>query len=121
MSKSYKVVPSGTARRTPRISPMRQILQGVDRDFWTTKQVAEHLDVHVETIRRRIKAVDAQGNKVVKAPREEIQAGKVHINIFQMEDVVELENYFYEEGYSVKNRVDQNKPLKDQVPTHEDR
>lgn len=114
--KDYKVVPADQIKVPRRKSPMHIIMDSVDGDFWSTQQVADHIGVHIETIRRVTKKVNDDGTPFLKAPTSAVRSGEVVIYLFTMDDVQEIENHFDEHGYVVDRRVDPKKPLAEQLP-----
>ena len=117
MSKDYKVVPSSEVRqRTKRKSPMHIIIDSVEGDYWIMSQVADHIGVHIETIRRACRAKDEDGQPLITAPSNAVRAGRVVVWLFDKNDVREIEDYFEERGFSVTDRINMKKNLKDQIP-----
>jgi len=115
VSKDYKVVSSGDIKPIKRKSPMHIILDSVDGDFWTMQQVADHIGVHIETIRRITKKRTADGSKLLKAPTSAVRSGEAVIYLFDAADVKEIEEHFEDRGYSLGRKIDQNKPLREQA------
>lgn len=118
MSKEqYKVIPaSEVQQRSKRKSPMHIILDSVEGDYWTMQQVADHIGVHIETIRRACRAKDDNGQPLVEAPSNAVRSGRVVIWLFTKDDVREIEDYFEERGFSITDRINLKKTLKDQIP-----
>lgn len=85
-------------------------------DYWIYAEVAAHLGVSVETIRRVTKKVNDDGTKAVRAPSSAVRSGSVVIFLFDIDDVIELEDYFEERGYVFSTKVDPKKTLKEQTP-----
>jgi hypothetical protein len=115
--KDYKVVPASEARGYTRKSPMTLIRESVDGDFWSMHQVAAHIGVHAETIRRLCRKTKSDGTKVVNAPTSAVRSGEAVIYLFTIDDVREIENYFDDHGYAVPKRIDKRKTLASQVTT----
>jgi hypothetical protein len=114
--KDYKVVPASEARGHTRKSPMTIIRESVDGDFWSMQQVADHLSLNVETIRRLCRRTKQDGSKVINAPTSAVRSGEAVIYLFTIDDVREIENYFDDHGYAVTKRVDKRKTLASQTP-----
>lgn len=89
-----RVVPMDSVPGVPRKSPVTTILESLPEGYMTTREVAEKFDVHVETIRRLIKATKADGTPRVNAPTDKAVVGGLQIYLFTAEDVEELEEYF---------------------------
>lgn len=115
MPKKYEVIPASSVKEQKRKSPMRSILDSIDGDYWIASEVAAHMGVHTETIRRLSKAVDENGKKLLNAPTNAVQSGKVVIYLYNHKDVKEIEEHFINYGYSLGRRVDMKKPLSQQV------
>lgn len=108
------VVDAADVERPQRVSPMTRLLNSVEGDYWISKQVAKHLGVHNETIRRVTKKYTDEGKKVVKAPSKALKAGGTVIYLYDMDDVVELEDYFIGSGYMLNKRINTEKTLEEQ-------
>ena len=116
MSNDYKVVPSSEVHPVPstRKSPMKIILDSVEGDYWTMGNVAAHIGVHIETVRRACRSLDENNEQVLKAPSNAVRSGRVVIWLFNVEDVIEVENHFDSRGFGVR-RIDPKKTLKEQT------
>lgn len=114
MSKTYEVVPADSVATRKRKSPMHVIMESVEGDYWSMAKVAQHIGVHIETIRRVCKKTNEDGTKLVKAPTDAVRAGEAVVYLFTMTDVVEIEDHFASRGYVLKNRVDPTKLLSEQ-------
>lgn len=71
-----------------RISPAQRIINSLDGEYLTMRQVAELMGVHIETM-RRLSRSDS-----VKAPSKATRRGKLVIYLFTPEDVEEVTAYF---------------------------
>jgi transposase len=60
----------------------------------TARQVAEHFEVNIETIRRLARAKDAEGNARFQAPSKAAKTGELVIWVYTPEDLDELTEYF---------------------------
>lgn len=102
MSKKVKVIDAKDVPGTnTRKSPATIILESLDGEYLTMRQVAEHIGVHTETMRRLCKARDQEGNPKVNAPSKAVQTGDMTIYLFTPEDVQEIETYFSKKGYVI--------------------
>lgn len=98
---NIKVIDSTEARPPRRKSPAQLIIESLGDDYKTMRAMAERYDVNVETIRRLCKAVDADGEKRVRAPSKAVQQGNLTIYLFTHEDVAEIDEYMSKKGYEV--------------------
>lgn len=71
-----------------RISPAQRIIESLDGDYKTMRQVAEEVGVHIETLRRLCRTPR------VNAPSNATKQGKLVIYLFTPEDVEEVKAYF---------------------------
>lgn len=94
-----KIISSAEVTPPRRKSPAKKIMEELDGDYLGYREMAEHVGVHVETMRRLCKAKDEFGNKRVKAPSAATQVGGMVIYLFTKEDVQEIEEYFRHKGY----------------------
>ena len=102
MTKKVKVIDAKDVPGTnTRKSPATIILESLDGEYLTMRQVAEHIGVHTETMRRLCKARDQEGNPKVNAPSKAVQTGDMTIYLFTPEDVQEIEAYFSKKGYVI--------------------
>lgn len=105
MSKKVKVIDSKDVPGTnSRKSPATIILESLDGEFLTMRQMAERIGVHTETMRRLCKAKDSEGNFKVQAPSKAVQTGDMTIYLFTPEDVQEIEEYFTKKGYVINTQ-----------------
>lgn len=112
--KDYKVIPASEVTFKPRKSPMHLIRESVDGDFWMMQEVADHIGVNIETIRRVVKKRNPDGSKYVKAPTSAVRSGQAVIYLFTKDDVIEIENHFDDHGYRLKKRINPKKSLESQ-------
>lgn len=105
MTKKVKIIDSKDVPGTnSRKSPATLILESLEGEFLTMRQMAERIGVHTETMRRLCKAVDNDGNPKVKAPSKAVQTGDMTIYLFTPEDVEEIEEYFTKKGYVINTQ-----------------
>ena len=71
-----------------RMSPAQRIIEALDGDFKTMREVAEEVGVHIETLRRLCRTPR------VNAPSKATKQGKLVIYLFTPEDVEEVKAYF---------------------------
>ena len=71
-----------------RTSPATRILRELDGEYYTMRQVAEMVDVHIETLRRLCRTSRVNG------PSNAVQQGQLVIYLFTHEDVAEIKEYF---------------------------
>ena len=117
MSNDYKVVPSSEVHPVPstRKSPMEDHLglrRGRLLDHGERRN--RHIGVHIETVRRACRSLDENNEQVLKAPSNAVRSGRVVIWLFNVEDVIEVENHFDSRGFGVR-RIDPKKTLKEQT------
>lgn len=99
--KKIKVMKANEVTTPKRKAPSAIILESLDGDYKTMKDLSLRYGVHLETIRRLCKSVDRDGNPRVNAPSEAVQVGEMVIYLFTPEDVEEMDAYFNEKGYVV--------------------
>lgn len=113
--KKYEVVDANEVSPTKRKSPMQAIIDSIDGDFWIASQVAAHMGVHTETIRRLGKAKNDDGTPLLQAPSKAVRSGKVVIYLYDHKDVKEIEDHFIAYGYHVPERINMRKALAAQI------
>ena len=86
--KPPKVVDAGEVQAMTRISPADRIIQSLDGEYYTMRQTAEKVDVHIETLRRLCKT------DKVDAPSKAVRQGGLVIYLFTPDDVKEVQDYF---------------------------
>lgn len=119
MTNKYKVVDANTidsSREDLKRSPMDAIWDRVDGDYWRMRDMAKHVGVHIETVRRACAGRDINGKPLLNAPSKAVQAGRVVIWAFTKDDVLEVENFFISRGIDIGGRIDPTKTLKEQIP-----
>jgi hypothetical protein len=89
-----KVVDAKTVKPQSRKAPATRIIEALDGDFMTTRQVAEYFEVNIETIRRLSKAVNPDGSAKINGPSKATKSGAMVIWLYTPEDVEEIRNYF---------------------------
>lgn len=98
--KKPQVVDVGDVKAQTRTSPATRIIEALDGEYYTMRQTAEIVDVHIETLRRLCRT------SRVKAPTKATTAGKLVIYLFTPEDVEEVRQYF--NGKQQNNEVHGN-------------
>lgn len=96
---SEEAIQSGKGKRK---SPAQVILESLDGDFKTMRDMADRYGVHIETMRRLCRATKPDGSYRVKAPSAAVQSGEMTIYLFTVEDVDELDEYYRNKGYIVE-------------------
>lgn len=89
-----KVVDAKTVKTQTRKAPATRIIEALEGDFMTTRQVAEYFEVNIETIRRLSKAKFADGKDKIKGPSKATKSGSMVIWLYTPDDVEEIRNYF---------------------------
>ena len=89
-----KVVDAKTVVPQTRKAPATRIIEALDGDFMTTRQVAEYFEVNIETIRRLSKAKNADGTEKIAGPSKATKSGAMIIWLYTPADVEEIRNYF---------------------------
>lgn len=89
-----EVVPIDQVKPPKRKSPAHILLDSLPDKYLTTRQVAEHFGVDINTIRRLSKARRPDGSKRVQAPSQAVVSGEMVIYAYSEEDIAELTDYF---------------------------
>lgn len=89
-----KIVDASEIQRRPRVAPVSRMIESLPKDLMTARQVAEHFDVNIETIRRLARAKDVNGKKKFKAPSKAAQQGQLVMWVYTKADLAELADYF---------------------------
>ena len=89
-----KIVDAAEVKRVPRKAPATRMIEALPDGFLTARQVAEHFEVNIETIRRLARAKDSDGKERFKAPSKAAKSGELIIWVYTPEDVDELAEYF---------------------------
>lgn len=87
--KNPKVVDISEVKVAKRTSPATRIIESLDGEYYTMRQTAEMIDVHIETLRRICRT------SRVKAPSKATTQGQLVIYLFTPEDVEEVREYFH--------------------------
>lgn len=96
--KQYKVIGIGDVpKKKPRKSPAAQIVESLEGDYLTVRQMADKVGVHPETMRRLCRT------DKVSAPSNAVRSGDMTIYLFSSDDVQEITEYFSKKGYVIKN------------------
>ncbi len=101
MSKKIQIVDADVARKETkkRKSPAALLLESLEGDYITMREMAEEVGVHIETMRRLCRAVDDNGDKLLAAPSKAVRSGGMTIYLFTKEDQQEVKNHFTKKGY----------------------
>lgn len=102
-----KIYDASDVKAETRVSPAQRIIESLDGDFKTMRQVAEEVGVHVETLRRLCRTPR------VKAPSKATKSGKLVIYLFTPEDVEEVREYFDNRERLVNDQIRTHKQTKD--------
>ena len=89
-----KVVDAKSVKPPTRKAPATRIIEALEGDYMTTRQVAEYFEVNIETIRRLSKARNQDGKEKIKGPCKATKSGSMVIYLFTPEDVEEIWKYF---------------------------
>ena len=99
MTKQMKIIDAKDAVPQRRKSPAQLIMENMPEGYLSTADIAERYGVHVQTIRRLMKAVNDDGTPKVNAPSKAIHQGGLLIYLFTEADVAELDEYMGKKGY----------------------
>jgi transposase len=89
-----KIVDAAEVKRRPRMAPVTRMIESLPDGLLTARQVAEHFEVNIETIRRLARAKDVNGKDKFKAPSKAAQQGELILWVYTKEDLAELAEYF---------------------------
>jgi len=89
-----KIVDASEIKRRPRKAPATRLIEALPPDLLTARQVAEHFDVSIETIRRLGRAQLSDGTSKFKAPSKAARTGDLVVWLYTKEDMKELAEYF---------------------------
>lgn len=89
-----KVVDAKTVTPATRKAPATRIIEALDGDYMTTRQVSEYFEVNIETIRRLSKAKNADGSDKITGPSKATKSGAMIIWLYTPSDVEEIRSYF---------------------------
>lgn len=103
-----KIISSKDAVPQTRKSPAEMILDSIPDGYLSVREMAERYNVHIQTIRRLIKARNEDGTEKVKAPSHAVQQGGLVIYLFSTEDVAELDAYMGRKGYVMNRKKDED-------------
>jgi len=78
----------GEVKAETRQAPASRILEQLEGEYFSMRQTAEMVGVHIETLRRLCRTPR------VKAPSKATRQGKMVIYLFTPEDVEEVRQYF---------------------------
>jgi len=101
-----KVVDAKSVKPQSRKAPATRIIEALDGDYMTTRQVADYFEVNIETIRRLSKAKNADGSDRIRGPSKATKSGAMIIWLYTPSDVDEIRDYFEDRsiGRSRKKR-----------------
>lgn len=88
------IVDASEIQTQPKKAPATRMIEALPKGYLTTRQVAEHFDCNIETIRRLARAKDADGKHKFKAPSKAAKSGELVIWVYTPEDLEELAVYF---------------------------
>ena len=94
-----RIIDSKDAVPQKRKSPASMILEDLSDEYLSVKDVAARYGVHVQTIRRLIKATNDDGTPKVNAPSKAVHQGGLLIYLFTKEDIDEMDAYMGRKGY----------------------
>lgn len=97
-----KIVDASEIKMRPRKAPATRLIESLPEGYLSARQVAEHFDVNVETIRRLARAKNDDGDDRFTAPSKAARTGDLVIWVYTPEDVDELAAYFGERGTQPK-------------------
>jgi hypothetical protein len=83
-----EVFDASDVKAETRVSPANRILQELEGEYYSMRQTAEMVGVHIETLRRLCRT------DRIKAPSKATRQGKLVIYLFTPEDVEEVRDYF---------------------------
>lgn len=89
-----KIVDASEIKMRPRKSPATRLAESLPDGMLSARQVAEHFDVNIETIRRLARAKDENGKPKFNAPSKAARQGDLIIWAYTQEDMDELSEYF---------------------------
>jgi transposase len=89
-----KIVDADEIKRRPRKAPATRLIEALPDDLLTARQVAEHFDVSIETIRRLGRAKLSDDTPKFKAPSKAARTGDLVVWLYTPEDMAELAEYF---------------------------
>ena len=89
-----KIVDAAEVKRRPRKAPATRMIEALPDDLRTARQVAEHFDVSIETIRRLGRAKLSDGTPKFKAPSKAARTGDLVVWLYTDDDLAELAEYF---------------------------
>jgi hypothetical protein len=99
--KQLKIIKSKDATPQTRKSPAELIMESIPEGYLSVKDMSERYGVHVQTIRRLIKARNDDGTPKVNAPTDAVQQGGLVIYLFNENDVAEMDAYMARKGYNI--------------------
>ncbi len=99
--KEMKIISSKDVTPQTRKSPAEMIYESLPEGYKSVRDMAERYGVHLQTIRRMIKATYDDGSPRLKAPSAAVQQGGLVIYLFTEEDVSEMDAYMGAKGYNI--------------------
>jgi transposase len=88
------IVDAAEVKRHPKKAPATRMIESLPEGLLTARQVAEHFEVNVETIRRLARAKNSEGKDRFKAPSKAAKQGELVLWVYTPEDMEELAEYF---------------------------
>jgi hypothetical protein len=89
-----KIVDSSEIKRVPKKAPATRMIEALPPGMLVARQVAEHFEVNIETIRRLARKTNDDGSPRFKAPSKAAKTGELVIWVYTPEDIDELAEYF---------------------------
>lgn len=100
----HQIIDANEARgkaKGKRKSPAQLILESLEGDYKTFREVAAIIGCHTETLRRLCRATNADGTKKIAAPSQAVRSGEMTIYLFTEDDLIEVQEYFEAKGYVI--------------------
>lgn len=95
-----QIVDADDVKRRPGKAPVTRMIEGLPDDLKTARDVAEHFEVNIETIRRLARAKNPDGTSKFKAPSKAARSGELVLWVYTEDDMDELATYFGSRGKS---------------------
>jgi hypothetical protein len=89
-----KIVDAADVKRRPRKAPATRLIESLPPGLLTARQVAQHFEVSIETIRRLGRATLSDGSAKFTAPSKAARTGDLVVWLYTKEDMKELAQYF---------------------------
>lgn len=89
-----QIVDADDIKRRPGKAPVTRMIEGLPPGLLTAREVAEHFDVNIETIRRLARAKNSDGSRKFTAPSKAARSGELVLWVYTKDDMAELATYF---------------------------